>query len=214
MRDFRDQNFYELLGVSSDSSPQELESSYREARRIYSADSVATYTLFHPHDLLFLHRRIEEAFRILGNPEKRRAYDASLNQGSSGQLEFGNLSIKPEPCVDPSSLVDVVSKGALGAQGQGGKNAEKEPATQAPVITEETEITGALMKTAREAKGLTLEKVADVTKISIYFIRNIENEDFNDLPATVYMRGYLRQLATLYGLDSDRVAVGYLNRMP
>lgn len=82
-----------------------------------------------------------------------------------------------------------------------------------PVLTAETEITGALLQQARMALGWTLEKLVDVTKISIYYLRNLEREDTSDLPAPVYMRGYLRLLAKIYKLDPARFVEGYLDRL-
>ena len=82
-----------------------------------------------------------------------------------------------------------------------------------PQIDEETEISGALLLQARLSKGLSLDDYVNVTKISIYYLRNIENEVFNDLPAVVYVRGYLRQMAKILGLDPPRVSESYLERM-
>ena len=78
MRDFREQNYYELLDVSPKASQAELEESYRRAKRIFCPSSVATYALFQPDELNLLRRRIEEAFRILSDPQRRRAYDEEI----------------------------------------------------------------------------------------------------------------------------------------
>jgi flagellar biosynthesis protein FlhG len=82
-----------------------------------------------------------------------------------------------------------------------------------PQLSEDTQITGALLRQAREALGLSLDDYVRVTKISIYYLRNIENEEFDDLPAPVYVRGYLRQMAQILKLDPGRVCAGYLERM-
>jgi len=78
MRDFREQNYYELLDVTPHASAQDLERSYQRARRYFSGDSVATYALFQADELTLLRRRIEEAYRVLSDPERRRRYDREI----------------------------------------------------------------------------------------------------------------------------------------
>ncbi|MBW2703619.1 MAG: helix-turn-helix domain-containing protein [Deltaproteobacteria bacterium] len=69
------------------------------------------------------------------------------------------------------------------------------------------------MAQVRQARGVSLEEIADITKISIYYLRCIESEAFEELPASVYTRGYLRQVARILGLDGERVAASYVERI-
>ncbi len=87
MKDFREQNFYELLDITPHASRQEIEVSYQRARRVYSSDSVATYALFQPEELNLIRRRIEEAFRVLNNPERRALYDREILQHDPGWVK-------------------------------------------------------------------------------------------------------------------------------
>jgi len=82
-----------------------------------------------------------------------------------------------------------------------------------PEINEHTEYSGALLKQVREARKLTLERLADVTKISIYYLRMMEGDHYEDLPAPVYVKGYLRHVAKLLGLNPQAVVDGYTRRM-
>src|SRR5438105_4041328 len=54
---------------------------------------------------------------------------------------------------------------------------------------------------SRRARGLTLEAVAEATKISLHFLRAIEEERFQDLPGGVYNLSYIRQYAECTGID-------------
>ena len=47
----------------------------------------------------------------------------------------------------------------------------------------------------RSAQGKTIEEVAEQTKISIDFLKRIENEDLSGLPATVFVKGFIRAYA-------------------
>jgi len=57
------------------------------------------------------------------------------------------------------------------------------------------------LRAARETKKLTIEQVAEATKIRTDHIRAIEEGNFNVFPAPVYIRGTVRIYATLLKLD-------------
>ena len=44
------------------------------------------------------------------------------------------------------------------------------------------------------------------------YLRFIEEERFDDLPAAVYVRGFVKGYARCLGLDPDRVAPSYMRR--
>ena len=58
---------------------------------------------------------------------------------------------------------------------------------------------------AREAKHLTVEQVAEITKIRTDHVRALEEGNFNVFSAPVYIRGFVRTYSTLLKLDVPRV---------
>ncbi len=58
---------------------------------------------------------------------------------------------------------------------------------------------------ARESQKLTINQVAEVTKIRTDHIRALEEGNFNAFSAPVYIRGFVRTYATLLKLDVPRV---------
>jgi hypothetical protein len=88
------------------------------------------------------------------------------------------------------------------------------PPPCSPTITADTKFTGDLLKQVRQSRGLTLERVAEITKINIFYLRTIEEERYSNLPAEVYVRGYLRMVCQLYGLDTRQVTSTYVERLP
>jgi cytoskeletal protein RodZ len=58
---------------------------------------------------------------------------------------------------------------------------------------------------AREAKHLTVEQVAEITKIRGDHLRALEEGNFNVFSAPVYIRGFVRTYSTLLKLDVTRV---------
>ena len=57
------------------------------------------------------------------------------------------------------------------------------------------------MRQAREAKGLSLEDVANQTRIPIRHLQHIDREEWDALPAITYCIGFVRSYATVVGLD-------------
>jgi len=58
---------------------------------------------------------------------------------------------------------------------------------------------------AREAKKLTVQQVAEITKIRTDHLRALEEGNFDVFSATVYIRGFVRSYSALLKLDVPRV---------
>jgi cytoskeletal protein RodZ len=63
--------------------------------------------------------------------------------------------------------------------------------SQTPASAQPVDVGGTLKK-ARTQRGLSLESVQQKTRIPRKFLESLENNRFQDLPATVYLRGFLR----------------------
>ncbi len=61
---------------------------------------------------------------------------------------------------------------------------------------------GETLQQARTRRGLTIEQVAQDTRISARFLEALEADDFAALPAPVYVRGFLRSYANYLRLDA------------
>jgi cytoskeletal protein RodZ len=61
------------------------------------------------------------------------------------------------------------------------------------------------LRTAREARHLTVSQVAETTKIRGDHIRALEEGNYNIFVAPVYIRGFIRTYATLLKLDVPKV---------
>src|SRR5512145_2270666 len=58
---------------------------------------------------------------------------------------------------------------------------------------------------AREARRLTIEQVADITKIRGDHLRAVEEGNFDVFSAPVYIRGFVRTYSNLLKLDVPQV---------
>ncbi|MDQ2672666.1 MAG: helix-turn-helix domain-containing protein [Actinomycetota bacterium] len=64
---------------------------------------------------------------------------------------------------------------------------------------------GRSLRLAREKRGLSFQQVEEATKIRTRYLRDLENENFDVLPA-VYMLGSLKTYAEHLGLDGAAIA--------
>lgn len=62
---------------------------------------------------------------------------------------------------------------------------------------------GAALKTAREFQGLTLQDVADATRIRRAYLAAIEDMRIDELPSRPFTIGYIRAYAKALGLDGE-----------
>jgi hypothetical protein len=74
----------------------------------------------------------------------------------------------------------------------------------------EGEVNGQLLKRLREARGLSLEAMVEATKIRKPYLTAIEEQDFENLPARVYLRGFLMTIGRVLRVDKVKLAEGYL----
>lgn len=64
---------------------------------------------------------------------------------------------------------------------------------------------GTLLKETRESQGLTIEQVAQKTKIHAHKLSAIENSDYKALPAKVFVKGLIRSYARELKLDEKMI---------
>ncbi len=73
-------NYYEVLGVSSTSSQEEIKKAYRKLSRKYHPDNAG-------EQKRELFDQVQEAYDVLGDKEKREAYDLMMAGGSTIRQE-------------------------------------------------------------------------------------------------------------------------------
>lgn len=66
-----------------------------------------------------------------------------------------------------------------------------------------------ILRQTREAKGVSLDEVAQRTYIKLPYLVALEEGDIDKLPAPVYIHGYIRQYAKLLGLNGSDLVLKY-----
>jgi flagellar biosynthesis protein FlhG len=73
---------------------------------------------------------------------------------------------------------------------------------------------GAFLRHHRLVSGLTLEQVSVETKVRPYVLAAIEKEEWDKLPAEVFVRGFVLQVARLLHLDDpENLASAFVEKM-
>ena len=68
---------------------------------------------------------------------------------------------------------------------------------------------GSALKATREARGLSIEDLSRTTRISAISLARIETCDWRELPAEVFVIGFVRAYARAVGLDEGDVVRRY-----
>ncbi|SFM31152.1 protein of unknown function [Gracilibacillus orientalis] len=73
---------------------------------------------------------------------------------------------------------------------------------------------GERLKEERESKNMTLEDVQNLTKIQVRYLDAIEQERFNVMPGSFYVRAFIKEYATVLGLNPEELMEEYKNDLP
>jgi cytoskeletal protein RodZ len=66
----------------------------------------------------------------------------------------------------------------------------------------------------RQQRGISLEQIAEATKISLRFLRAIEAENVEELPEGVFRISYIRQYANYIGIDDSDLLARFMPPAP
>jgi flagellar biosynthesis protein FlhG len=195
VKSFSEQDHYETLEVQPNATLEEIERAYRMAQATYVDDSLAGYSVFAEGDTEAIRERVELAYRTLIDAAARKAYDAKLAGRNA------DASVARETA-DPAGPV---SDAAIGAS--------FDPLDAFDDLEDDQgDFDGPRLRRVRLRQGVELDDIAGVTKVNPTYLGFIEEERFDDLPAAVYVRGFVMGYASCVGLDAARVARSYMKR--
>jgi len=211
MKSFEGLNYYQILKIPANASFIEIKRAYKDALEIYGEGSLATYSLFSDDERVHLLKAIEKAFFTLVDEDKRAGYDRMLVD--TGQVDASILANKTQN--KPIPLFN--DKNSLSADDLANrirkKSAEKEVKALLEEVLGKDLISGDDLKRLRKALGIEIFEIYLITKISVAVLRTIEDNQFESLPADVYLNNFLRSYAEILQIDAPRVIDGYFNNM-
>ncbi|MCP3986109.1 MAG: hypothetical protein GY723_17130 [bacterium] len=191
---------YEMLEIPAGSPLAEIERAYRVVQSSWATDGLATYSLYDEHEAEAVRERIELAYRVLSEAETKEEYDRRLEPSESEMdLEEIDLDLQFVDETVAATSIDLLPT-------------EIEAFEDAADEGTDAEWTGSRLRRARLRRGIDLEKIAEVTKINPTYLQFIEQDQFEDLPAAVYVRGFVVSFTRCIGLESTQVADSYMAR--
>lgn len=69
---------------------------------------------------------------------------------------------------------------------------------------------GDKLRREREMRGVTLDEIAEATKIGTRSLRALEEERFDQLPGGIFNKGFVRSYARFLGLDEEQAVADYV----
>lgn len=194
MKGIKDQNYYEILEISPNATPKEIQRAYEHAKETFHPDSVAIYSLFSQEEVKEIEDAVEEAYGVLMDEALRKNYNQS------------HLQMLP---MTEGEQTETFSE-AFETAG------ERRPSlsfTGLSFSDEKGPYRGKTLKQARERMGVELETISKEMKINRKILEWIEEETFEKLPALVYLKGFLKSYAQSLGLDPSKVIGEYIRFM-
>ncbi len=109
MKRLSEQTLYEILEIPQDASAPAIEAAVERARSLYGPGSLVTYTLMSPDEAALLGARIDEAKRVLLDPDARGRYDASLASADEVRAAVnGTNGVATPPFTTPIPVIPAV----------------------------------------------------------------------------------------------------------
>jgi flagellar biosynthesis protein FlhG len=130
---------------------------------------------------------------------------APLSAAASESRPAETASVPASPPSPDSPALDAPALMTAGSEPAAGQQPEAAALRPTPE-------SGADLREERQRLRLAIETIAEKTKIRRAYLQAIEEERFGDLPAAVFVRGFLREYARCLGLPGEDVARNYMKR--
>jgi DnaJ-class molecular chaperone len=197
-----------MLDLSSAATPFEIRQAYKIATGLYGEESIVIYSFFSEEERKEILNRIDEAFATLINEKTRCAYDQMLIQ--SGVMNEGSQYGNPRKRL---GVVGSSSSTETGPRPE----AEKSRTIGNPVVKEiisQEVVTGKDLKRMRMELEVSLEQIAEWTKIRTVMLQCIEEDRFNELPSRLHLRSFLKAYVQFFHLNPETLVDCYMKRVP
>jgi flagellar biosynthesis protein FlhG len=184
-----DQNLYELLEIYPGASEEEVRRARKQIREWYGPEGLAGRGACGEAERVEYLRRTGEAHATLLDRSKRRDYDRSA-------FPDGFPSAHERPANQRDSIA-----------GQVTATRDSLPDVE---IADGQIVDGAFLGRVRRERGVELVDICNRAKISVTYLRAIEEERFAELPAAVFTRGFVTEFARFLKIDPQRATRDFM----
>lgn len=214
--------YYEIMGLDKGCSTHDVQVAYELVKNIYNVKSPIIRGLFNEESLFIYNSLVSEIYATLVDPDKRKEYDMEENSKKLKSSFPENFSMK-----------DTLKKYARQKKpnkifekrdifGRAADQQAEDILIDKSNITDlfskyETEVfCGEYLAEIRESLGISPKQMSDLTKISAFVIKSIEDDYYTKLPAEIYVKGFLASYCKALGFEKwmrDKVVDDYLGIM-
>lgn len=215
----REKNYYLILDLTPGVTQNEILHAYNRAKATYSGNSLAAYSVLDEEENASVMEEIEEAYVVLGSPNKRREYDIRM-----GFQTWGAVADER-----PRNYGEFAARRPL-VQNAGGDAAaaeKKKHLSAVPTLPETDrnndfekemanvkELTGAFLRSVRIYKQLSQDQLAHLCKLSVTNLAIIEDENTDEMSHPTYVRGHVVLISQVLGLANPlELAKSYIARL-
>ena len=190
-------NLYEVLGVSQNATLAEIRTSYFKKKQLLK-ESAATYSLFDTQTTNPIESEIEQSYLTLSDEFLRQQYDEA-------QSKNGPQEDKP-----PKNRSKKASQSGVRTMYRDLESSRRQKINEAMGPNQDQ--LGKFLKMARKECNISTEELYRNLRISASFIHALEEEDFNNLPPVVYVRGFLKSLLEYLGIRNKPQIIDQYSR--
>jgi curved DNA-binding protein CbpA len=196
---------YELLNLERNASQEEIERAYLLGIAAYRPDSLASYGLVPGEDRGLILTKIEEAYQTLRYEDKRKEYNEVLSKEQPAYVPRARFRKSVQRleigCAHEKKGLWKRLKKVLFSQKLKEIEGRRKTAEEPPDPDQPTLYRGEYLKGVRENRGLSLEAVAQATRLSIPLLKALEEESYDSLPERTDVLSLINQYARALGLN-------------
>jgi flagellar biosynthesis protein FlhG len=184
-----DQNLYELLEIYPGASEEEVRRGYKQVKEYFGTNGLAISGLCSEKEQAEYQKRAKQAHEVLIDRSKRREYDKTMF---------------------PEGFPKAPEKFEDGRKALAGSVASPHDSLPTVDLREDQMVTGAFLGEIRKERGIELVDISNRAKISISYLKAIEEEKYEELPARVYIRGFVTEFARYLKIDPKRAVSDFM----
>ena len=217
----KEKNHYLILDLSPGVTQNAILHAYNRAKATYSSNSLAAYSVMGDEENAGILEEIEEGYRVLGNPSKRREYDVRMGFDTWGGapeerthnysdfVQRSGVSVATTAAQNAAANEKKKHLSAVPALPESAKNSDFEKE-----ISEVKELTGAFLRSVRIYRQLSQDQLAALCKLSVTNLVYLEDENGEEMSHPTYVRGHVMLICQTLGLpDPGALAKSFIARM-
>lgn len=192
---------YDILEINPNATVKEIQTAYQRKLEIFAENSFIPIGLLTKEEKEKERDILEQNYKLLINKEARKKYDEELitKKIISEEERVSDYKEIQGDFPQTQSIEEKETKEHIVEEEEGD-------------ISEVAFYDGPGLKKIRLLKKISIEEIVSETNIRTWYIESIEAERYDALPARIYLKGFLKQIAQYLKLSSEKVLKDYLEK--